>query len=174
MIILLINILFPIFIMPSQDLHKTDIWHEFHLSKSIVKYSDEDKTFQVSLHLYIDDLEDALKSVSSESMYLCTKKEAETANQVILKYLETRFAILKDNKAIKLNFVGKEISESLDGVWIYLESDELVAPKELMIQNQLLTEVFTDQRNIMSVKINGQEKHLMLSIDDFAKNLTWK
>ena len=48
--------------------------------------------------------------------------------------------------------LGKEISKDLAGVWCYLEIPNIEAIKQLKIQNQLLLEVFDDQKNIVHIR----------------------
>lgn len=148
--------------------------HEFHLSKTIVKYKVEQQAIQVSMHLFIDDLEEALRQKGADSLFICTKMENPDTERYLTKYLEDQFKIISENGAIQMNFLGKEISESLDGVWVYMEATDINQPQETKIENSLLTEVFEDQKNIISIEVAGKSKHLMLTKYESSKTLQWK
>ena len=61
--------------------------HEFHLSKSIINYSTEEKSIQITMNMFIDDLELALKSEGADSLKLCTRSEKASAEDYIYKYI---------------------------------------------------------------------------------------
>ena len=52
---------------------------------------------------------------------------------------------------VDYTFLGKEVSEDLQAVWCYLEIENINSIKELKIKNQLLTSLFDDQKNIVSI-----------------------
>ena len=52
--------------------------------------------------------------------------------------------------------MGKEINND-DFIYCYLESDEVLNPKEITIKNTLLIEVFDDQANAVYLKIGKQK-----------------
>lgn len=147
--------------------------HEFHLSKTMVKYKTEQNAMQVSMHLYIDDLEEALRQKGVDSLFICTKMESPEAELYMKRYLEEAFIINSENGIIEFEFLGKEISESLDGVWIYMEAVDLSQPKETKIQNSVLTEVFEDQKNIINMEVAGTTKHIMFTKYESTKTLQW-
>lgn len=148
--------------------------HQFHLSKAMVKYNEAETAVQISLHLFIDDLEYALKHQGADSLYIGTDKENEKSNLYIEKYLSERLNIFVDDKNLEFKFLGKELSEDLIAIWVYLEAYEVKEFKKVEIQNSILTEVFEDQRNIMNVTAYGIEEYLLLDIEVAKQKLSWK
>ena len=57
--------------------------HDFHLSKCDIIYSTEEKAFQISLQLFIDDLEIALAAEGHENLGICTPNESDKAETII-------------------------------------------------------------------------------------------
>ena len=57
--------------------------HDFHLSKCDIIYSAEEKAIQISLQLFIDDLELALAAEGHEDLGICTSKESDSADKII-------------------------------------------------------------------------------------------
>jgi len=91
--------------------------HEFHLSKCQIDYVQEEQSLQISLHLFIDDLEETLRNGGQDDLFICTDKEAPEAEQYIVDYLRDHFKIKVDQQAVSFSFLGKEVSEDLIGVW---------------------------------------------------------
>jgi len=133
----------------------TEEAHEFHISKCIMEYAPSEKSFQIMMHLFIDDFELALSERGSKNLRLCTDKEKEGSDEIILAYLQDHFAVTINNKYSPYNYIGKENSEDLIGVWIYLEIEEVIDIAEVKIQNDIFTELFDDQNNIVQIKVPG-------------------
>ena len=148
--------------------------HEFHLSKSMMKYNQEEKAIQISLHLFIDDFEEALASKGADSMNLFKKIEHPRADEYIQLYLKDRLHIIVDDQELEFEYIGKEMSEDLAGIWMYLEILNVEVPESIEVENRLLIEMFEDQRNIMNVSANGKSDYLMFTSEDIKQKLTWE
>ena len=126
--------------------------HDYHLSKCMVEYSTPDKAVQVSIQLFIDDLEEALRLEGHDRLALCTSKEAPDAETYLEEYLNKHFIIKVNGEKQKYNYLGKEISEDLLSLWCYLEVEGIQDIISLGVSNDLLMEAYPDQQNIVSVK----------------------
>ena len=129
-----------------------DWLHEFHLSKCDIDYNEGEKALQISMHIFIDDLETALAKEGKDKLYICTEKEVEEAEGYVFDYLTRHFQLQVDGQAVSYNFIGKEISEDLQAVWCYLEVESVEQVGRLSISNNILMEAFDDQKNIVSIK----------------------
>ena len=145
------------------DNSTTDV-HEFHVSKLIVEHSQEDKALQITLHLFIDDLEEALREQGADNLFLCTERESKKADEYLYKYLQQKLKLQKGGQELKFDYVGKEVSEDLQAVWCYLEITDINAIKQLNISNSLLMEIFDDQKNIVNVRIPGVKQGYFLLV----------
>ena len=148
--------------------------HDFHLSKASLKYKEDQKAVQLSMHVYIDDFEEALRNRGVDSLFILTKKESPEADKYIGLYVKDQFEVLFDDQQIPMEYLGKELSEDLAGMWIYMEATEIEAPQTASINYSILMDSFSDQRNILSVQINGKADHLMFSDIERKKVLKWK
>jgi hypothetical protein len=70
--------------------------HAFHVSKAVVEYNPGEQAIQVSMHLFLDDLEAALKQTHPEPLYLCSDKGLEFPGQGAFRRL-TRRMVLSGN-----------------------------------------------------------------------------
>ncbi len=136
--------------------------HEFHISKTLIEYNEKENALQFTLHIFIDDLEEALRQQGADKLFICTEKEAEKADDYIYKYLQQKLKIKVDDKAVEYTFVGKEVSEDLVAVWCYLEIENIDSFSKLYIKNNTLVETFDDQKNIISVSGPNKQKGYLL------------
>lgn len=136
--------------------------HDFHISKCLVEFKSESSTLQVSLHLFIDDLEQAMALDGYDSLYLLTEKESSKAEVSLAQYLETHFKIQVNGNPIKYHYLGKETAGDYLGMWCYMEVVEVPYPNQITIYNDLLLNIFEDQKNIISVIGPDQKKAVMV------------
>ncbi|MEZ4985275.1 MAG: DUF6702 family protein [Saprospiraceae bacterium] len=124
--------------------------HEFHVSRTRIAYAAADQEWQISLYIFIDDLEKALShATSGEPRRLGTDKETAEADSLILRYLQRRLILQADGDKLPLQWLGKEGSEDLAAFWIYLYIPDEQPAATFTITNKILTEVFDDQQNIV-------------------------
>lgn len=150
--------------------------HDFHLSKCDIHYSEEDGALQVSLRIFIDDLEEAIAKVLNEdNLKLCTNKEIASADSIMVEYLTNTFRIRVDDSASELQFVGKEVSEDLLAVWCYFEIPNISPKENIFIENKILIETFADQSNLVSMNFSKEKKeHFMFQKGDTSGILELK
>jgi len=125
--------------------------HEFHVSKCQIEYSEPDSALQITLHIFIDDLEEALRQKGADKLYIATEREHKKAEVHLYEYLQEAFKFTVNKQAADFIFVGKEPSEDLQAIWCYLEIPNLNEVKDVSITNTILLEVFKDQKNIVSI-----------------------
>lgn len=130
--------------------------HDFHISRVQVEYAQAEREWQISFHIFIDDLEAALRAKGAPALHLGTQKEAAEADTYIQNYLRRHFQLAADGKPLAWQWVGKEMSEDLSAFWIYLHVPDATAPKQLRIHNKILLELFDDQQNMVQVAHTGR------------------
>ncbi|MDH3652401.1 MAG: hypothetical protein OEQ53_22110, partial [Saprospiraceae bacterium] len=109
--------------------------HDFHLSKTDINYNQQNRSLEITMHVFIDDLELAMAHQGMDSLYLATSKEHKDADAFIWKYLTSVFQITVDGQTIPLNFLGKEESEDLIAIWCYLEKTDVNDLHTISIRN---------------------------------------
>lgn len=132
--------------------------HDFHVSKTEVHYKSETESLQLSVHVFIDDLELALAPYSENILNLLSDKEHPDSDSLISLYFNEVFKFSVDGQEVMPSYLGKEISDDFEGAWCYLEQEDLASFDQLTIRNTLLCEVFDDQKNIVSFKIDNKSK----------------
>jgi len=133
----------------------TDVTHDIHLSKAELNYISSQDKLEISLHLFLDDLEMSLEDYGATDLMLCTENEHEDGESYMLAYLRDHFSFIQDDQEITIDFIGKEQSEDLIAVWCYLEI-QIDPSKDLYHQNLILLDKYQDQLNIISFKVDGK------------------
>lgn len=128
--------------------------HDFHLSKSTLNYDEKTSTIQITLNMFIDDLEDALRLEQIDSLFICTSKENKLAETYIADYINDHLIISTGSNQQVPTWIGKEISDDLMAVWCYLEIPLSDKPSELIIDNTIMVELFDDQKNMTTIMAN--------------------
>ena len=165
------RLLFSLFLIVGLCI-QANLPHEFHFSKCQIEYQADTQVLQITMHLFIDDVELALEKRGHKGLFLCTEREHPDANAHLLDYLESSFQLATNDKTVAYQFVGKEITEDLSGMWCYFEIEKLKKLKTLEIQNSILTEIHDDQKNMMHVKGPAdKESYCLLNKQDKTKHL---
>ena len=141
--------------------------HDIHVSISEVRWNEETSSFEVAVKIFIDDLELALKQDGITGLSIGTPKESADAHTHISAYLKKHFKIELDGVVLDHDFLGKEMSEDLQAIWCYIEIKTPGAfVRNVKLTNDILLELYDDQRNIMDIRMNKQHKaYTILSAD---------
>jgi hypothetical protein len=127
-----------------------------------VGYSEKDDALQITSRVFIDDLEAVLKERYDFEAHLATDDEAVSAEEYLEKYLRTKFLVEVNGSTAPYQYIGKKYDN--DVVIFYLEVRKVNLPevKSIQIQNQMLTDLFDEQQNIVHFKILGKKKSFVL------------
>ena len=150
------------------------VCHDYHMGKTEISVNIEDKRIEITQFLFIDDLEKALETKGNPFQNLGTKKELATADSLIFLYLDHNIKISKGKQYPKaLNFVGKEISEDLSGMFIYLTQEiDIKSKNPYTVTNTLFTELFDDQVNLVYFEHHtGEKDYFVLDSNQNSKIL---
>lgn len=140
--------------------------HDYYVSRCVVNWVTDDSRLEISLYTFIDDLELALEGIGGSSLFLCSEQEDRQAEFWLLKYLREAFVLRFGDTVLDWRFLGKENSDDLQAVWCFMEvdiPDNVNFP--ITLENQLLFEVYEDQKNIVEFKVDGvsMDVHLLRS-----------
>lgn len=136
--------------------------HKFYVSVTNIAYSEDDKAFQITSRVFIDDFDKLLKERYGIEAKLATPNESKIADEYIEKYFRSKFVVQLDGEIVQYNFLGKRYDN--DVVICYLEIPNVKLPelKTMSIQNEVLTDLFDEQKNVVHVKWKGNKKSFVL------------
>jgi len=146
--------------------------HKFYVGVFQVDYFKEKKAVQITARLFIDDLEKVLHKKYNKHFYITTKDEVTDANSYIAKYLEEKLKIKINNKTQSLQFLTKETEDNI--VICYLKINFKDNIKDLEINNNVLSDVFNEQQNLVHLNINGNKKTILFTNTETNQKLKYK
>ncbi|MCD6201777.1 MAG: hypothetical protein J7K46_08215 [Bacteroidales bacterium] len=137
--------------------------HKFYVSLCQINYNRDSAQLQIIMKIFSDDLEKAVWQEEGKMLKLGSKNEREDSDTLLSAYLLRHFHIRIHGEEVPVHYLGKEVS--YDVTWCYLESFPDQEFYKLTVENDLLTEVYPGQINLIEVLLNGRKKGLMLNHD---------
>lgn len=131
--------------------------HKFYTSLTRVEYNASEKSVEVTLRVFADDLELALKRRAGREVRLDREKDTD---QLVLAYLRGTFEIKnRDGEAKALKWVGMELRAGV--AWLYVEAEMPEGLAGARLRDQLFFELFDEQVNTVSVRYEGASADLV-------------
>ncbi len=121
--------------------------HDFFVSILTIRHTPATQTLDLTWRITAHDIEHALENVAP--LKLGSEREHPKADSILNAYFHQHL-VLFQNKQLTWNWVGKE----LDGetLYCYLQVDSITTPKDLLVQNTLLQDLFYEQQNLVHVE----------------------
>jgi len=145
--------------------------HPFFISVIDMKHNIKDKNIEISVRIFTDDLEAAIKKNNHTTIDLATTNLKPETNAIVAKYLQSKLQVTVNNKLQTVKYVGYEIQK--ESVWIYAEVEDVTTLKKLSINCSLLYDYQEKQMNIFNIKANGSEKNYKLDFPKSTVEFTW-
>ena len=136
--------------------------HKYYLSLTQIDYNPKNKSLEVIINVFMDDIELALNEKYNIDLQLTTKLELENNDQYFQNYLKDKLHFKIENKELEFKYIGKEYEGDL--VYFYLEIPDISKPEPLEIHNQILLEHFEDQQNVVKLKVGKKRKSKILNL----------
>jgi len=140
--------------------------HKFYVSIYQIEYAPEKKRIEITSRIFIDDLNKALKIKYAKETHI--GESAETPEDITLmnQYLMKCFTIKVNGVTRPFIYVNKELENNV--VIGYYKINDVAKITSLEIQNTALTDVFSDQQNIIQTTFNGKKQSLLLTNENIS------
>ena len=145
------KILFILFLVPLVSL----TIHKYYISLCEIDFIEEKKSVQITLGMFIDDIELTLNKDNNTKLNIDTKEEVERIDSFFENYLNIHFKLTINNKPAPYKFIGKEYDDDI--VRFYLEITDIAKLSSIEVTNTCLIRDFENQQNI--IKISANKKH---------------
>lgn len=140
--------------------------HKFYVSVTNVNYSEKDDALQITSRIFIDDLEAVLKERYDLDANLATENESKMADMYLEKYLRAKFIIEINGANRTYEIIGRKYDADVCIFYIEVVELNLAEVKTIQIENEMLTDLFDEQQNVVHFKINGNRKSFVLLKSD--------
>jgi len=134
--------------------------HKFYVSTTNIEFVKEKQAVQIISKIFIEDLEQALKTRYSSEIHLGSKKETEADIVYLKKYVLQKIKISINGEPVTLNYIGKEYD--IDIVNMFFEIENISEVNTIEIENKVLFDMFPEQQNIIHLKTSESRRSLVL------------
>lgn len=136
-----------------------------------IKYDQAEKVCHVSVKLFTNDLEDALRKTSGKQVDVLNPKNKAELDTMLSHYIKDRLQIAINAKNVTLSYIGHEKEE--EALWTYFEIKKITSPKKIVVTDKLLYDYLPQQTNIVHAEINGLRKSSKVTNPDNFLEFTW-
>jgi hypothetical protein len=129
--------------------------HPFHSSVTEMSYNQKEQSWEISIRLFQDDLEQTMSSNLGKKFRMIPGDEA--SEKELDTYLRKHFRF-HAGKQISTPYRWLGTEQQQDVIWVYIEipsSSDLIGS---YLENSLLLDEFEDQTNLVSWSFQGQKK----------------
>jgi hypothetical protein len=139
------------------------MFHPVHVTMTSIDYVPESGLYKVFVRMNFDDFLKECKLLPDTSQNKNFSENNSSALSVMQKYLNEKLIIEINTEQLSgklksMNLVNNEISANLE-----YKTDK--KPEIFKIKNHIMTELYSDQTNMIIVKINDFEEGLKLTAD---------
>lgn len=124
------------------------ITHPFYVSVTELQLGA--KQAELSVRLFTDDFETALRSEMGIGQVDLIKRQPKQIDSLVVRYVRKNLRIELNQRPVSWEYVGFELEE--DATWVHFEAPLTTTPTSLRLENQLLLSEFPTQQNIVHVQ----------------------
>ncbi|WP_088322680.1 DUF6702 family protein [Polaribacter tangerinus] len=145
--------------------------HKYYLSLTQIKYNEEEKSVQIIINVFMDDIELALNNDYNIDLQLTTKAELKNNDIYFEKYLKDKLSFKINTISKDFKYLGKEYEGDL--VFFYLEIENISSVSNIDITNTILLKHFPTQQNLVKSKVGKKNKSVLLTKETFKEKLNY-
>jgi len=130
--------------------------HPYFLSMTEIKYNAGTSSLEVSVKVFTNDMEEAMRKAYNTEVNLFKPKNQDMENRLVSDYVRKNVLIAVNGKPVAMQMVGYEKEE--DAVWVFLESGRVEKPTKMEVDDKLLYASFPAQINMVSVEVGSNRQ----------------
>jgi len=135
--------------------------HKYYISLCEIEYVSEQQSVQITLGMFIDDIEFTLNKDHNTELNIATNEETNNIDTYFKNYLNQHFKININEQDKSYNYIGKEYDDDI--VRFYLEITNIKQLNSIQVSNTSLLRYFEDQQNIIKIYANNINKTFYLN-----------
>jgi hypothetical protein len=142
--------------------------HKYYVSTSLFSFNDSN-AIEITIRVFKDDLNSLFEKQYSDQYKLSSDLDSPIIQSLISSYLEDNIGVYFDNIKYQPNFLGSKNKNDL--IICYLEIEKIPISDSIKIENNILFDLFLDQKNIIHVKKNNEKQSFILTKESSQYNL---
>jgi len=138
--------------------------HPYFLSMTEIKYKAASSSLEVSVKVFTNDMEEAMRKTYNTDVNLFKPKNQDMENRLVSDYVRKHVLISVNGKPVAMQMVGYEKEE--DAVWVFMESGRVEKPTKIEVDDKLLYAYFPEQINMVSTEVGTSKQSAKASNPD--------
>ena len=134
--------------------------HKYYVSTSLFNFNDSN-AIEITIRIFKDDLNSLFEKEYSAEYKLSSDLNSPIIQSLISSYLENNIGVYFDKIKYQPIFLGSEDKNDL--IICYLEIEKIPVSDYIKIENNILFNLFLDQKNIIHVKKNNEKQSFILT-----------
>jgi len=141
--------------------------HPVHVSLLSIDYMADQKKFKMFLRVYYDDflLDSGIKNADEKTLDF--SGGTLSAKESLAKYVNEKIKISVNKKQITAELGDMDLSENELRMNLFFSSSGKI--NSITVKNHILTSIYSDQANMIIVKVNDFEEGVKLTSEDPEK-----
>jgi len=146
--------------------------HPIHVSICEIEYDRNNKALEMTLRIFIDDLEKEIRLNRNEpELDITDLPEGVDLDEILKTYLNKNFQVSVNDKDQEYTFIGHEIET--DAVFCYMEITKVKKLKSIEIDNSILTNLYDDQTNLVHIEVDGKIRSMRMVRSETRDRITY-
>ena len=150
------------------------VLHPVHISMTNIDINSDTRKISIVIKVFSDDFQKIINRNYKINLDINDSVSIFKYRKQISNYITKNLKLIVNNKSLinnKLTF--KQTKSNHQATWFYFVINKKVKPQKITIINNLLNDLFQDQKNLVFIKYNGIQKSFKLSKNDKMRNLTY-
>ena len=147
------------------------VLHKFYVSVTQIDYVPNKKRIEITSRIFIDDLEKALTKKYQKKPNITSSNELPEAEEWIKTYVKEKIKISINKKPQVIEYLAKEVEGDVLIIYTKIAISKKINTFE--IYNALLTEVYSDQQNIVHINIDSNKRSILLTNSVFQEKIDY-
>ncbi|MFD0799363.1 DUF6702 family protein [Maribacter chungangensis] len=140
--------------------------HKFYISVTNIRYSEKSDALQITSRYFIDDMNTVLKERYGIDAGLGSDDETQVGQEYLEKYVRAKFSITRNGDSVDYTIIGKKYDVDVIILFVEVPRIDLPSVKRIGVQNEILTDLFDEQQNVVHFNIEGKKKSFVLLKSD--------
>jgi len=124
------------------------------------------------MRVFMDDLEVTLRETFKQPELDILNPKGLSVDQMMEDYLKTHFKIMLESKLQATKYLGHE--QEGEAFIFYIEVNNVKKWKTIQIQNDIITEIYKDQSNLVHVTLQETVRSVRLTRNHPVDRLTFE
>lgn len=145
--------------------------HKFYVSVTQIDHVPNKKRIEITSRIFIDDLEKALTKKHKAKLNITSSNEVPEAEEYIKAYIKEKIKISINKKPQVIEYLTREVEGDVLIIYTKIAISKKINTFE--IYNSLLTEVYSEQQNIVHINIDSNKRSILLTNSVYQEKIDY-